>query len=208
VLTAAIHFHRLPDGRPLLHDIEMDFHPGDRVAIVGPSGSGKSTLLGIIAGLIQPTSGTSGPWRGRRVAFIAQATAMLTARTVLANASSLVGMDRNDRLTDDDTRRVRHALEGVGLSSCARQKARELSGGELQRLSVARALASARPAILADEPTSQLDGDNARRVMHLLLGDAAPHDRLVVAVTHDLDAIPSDCHVMELRDGTLARLDR
>ena len=100
-------------------------------------------------------------------------------------------------------RRAAGLLAEVGLREAADRPARTLSGGELQRLAVVRALTSTRPLVLADEPTNQLDRENAARVMALLLDAARRDERAVVVVTHDVDALPATCRVLGLGPGGL-----
>jgi putative ABC transport system ATP-binding protein len=93
--------------------------------------------------------------------------------------------------------RAKHELEAVGLGSRASQRANTMSGGELQRIAAARVLACERPLLLADEPTNQLDPDNARLVMRRVVR-AADDGRCVVIVTHDRDALPTGCRMLRL----------
>jgi ABC-type lipoprotein export system ATPase subunit len=197
----------LPDGRQLFRSVSLRLQPGDAIAIEGPSGTGKSTLLAILGRLIEPTTGTVHIDTSHRapIGWVLQTLNALGARTVRANAML-------DHLVDGGPRREAReragsALEAVGLTSQLNTPARVLSGGELQRLTVARALASQRPILLADEPTSQLDHANSCLVMKLLIAEAQQSRRVVVIVTHDVDALPRDCRVLRLLSGELEALN-
>lgn len=164
---------------------------GDRIAVIGPSGSGKSTLLHLLGGLDAPTSGSIiWPALGRRsalrpahIAFVFQAPSLLPSLTVIENVALplLLGGVR-----DDDARRAAHeALERIDLAALAVKLPEEISGGQAQRVAVARALA-ARPAlILADEPTGQLDHPTAGHLFDAVFAALAGSDTALVVATHD-----------------------
>ena len=170
---------------------------GESVAILGPSGSGKSTLLSVLGGLLAPDVGTVGIVEGddpdasllpgttrHACAWVLQTTNVLperTARDNVAFAGLARGMARAGALALADD-----ALEDVGLTYRAHTQARLLSGGELQRVVVARALTSGRPFILADEPTGQLDARTSEVVLDALLAARASSGAVgLVVVTHD-----------------------
>jgi putative ABC transport system ATP-binding protein/lipoprotein-releasing system ATP-binding protein len=185
--------------------------PGARVALVGPSGSGKSTLLHLMAGLDDPTVGSvTWPALGDRatlrpgpVAVVFQGPSLLPPLTVLENVALplvLAGVG------DADARgRARRALELLDLAELADTLPEEVSGGQAQRVAVARALAGEPKLILADEPTGQLDGASGRVVVDVLLEAAGHSGAALVVCTHD-PAVSSrlDDH-WTMRDG---RLDR
>ncbi len=164
---------------------------GARIAIMGPSGSGKSTLLHLMAGLDDPTVGTvAWPAIGDRaalrpgpVAVVFQGPSLLAPLTVLENVALPLVLDGAH---DADARATGHrALERLGLDELADKLPEEISGGQAQRVAVARALAGNPKLILADEPTGQLDRVNATTVVDVLL-DAAEHARAALVVaTHD-----------------------
>jgi ABC-type antimicrobial peptide transport system, ATPase component len=160
------------------------------LVIEGPSGSGKSTLLAILGGVLPPTSGEvfMESEEAYPFAWILQTLNALGARSVLSNAALLARLDGAS--TSEALARANEQLVRVGIGDLANNRARELSGGELQRLAVARALASSRSIVLADEPTNQLDRGNARHVMRALVDEAAVRGRCVIIVTHDRDSIP------------------
>lgn len=192
----------LPDSRVLFESVSFELHPGNALVIEGPSGTGKSTLLALLGGLLQPTSGQVQVDAGRRAPFawVLQSLNCLGARSVLANACLHNLLDGEP--PRDAQRRGLHALEALGIADLARRRARQLSGGEQQRLAVARAVASIRPIVLADEPTSQLDRHNAALVMQSLIA-AAESGRCVVIVTHDRDALPEGSQVAALTESGL-----
>jgi putative ABC transport system ATP-binding protein/lipoprotein-releasing system ATP-binding protein len=178
--------------------------PGDRIALVGPSGSGKSTLLHLIAGLDAPTGGAvSWPAIGARanlqpgpVAVIFQGPSLLPALTVLENvALALVlggASDAEARAGAGD------ALEMLNLAELAGKLPEEISGGQAQRVAVARALAGRPLLILADEPTGQLDRTNGAIVIDVLLEAAQHTGAALVVATHDpavAERVPTRWHM-------------
>jgi putative ABC transport system ATP-binding protein/lipoprotein-releasing system ATP-binding protein len=167
-------------------------YAGQRIALVGPSGSGKSTLLHLMAGLDDPTVGTV-TWpaigtrddlRPGRVAVVFQGPSLLPPLTVLENiALPLVIGGR----TDHAAREVaRAALETLNLEELADKLPEEISGGQAQRVAVARALAGEPSLILADEPTGQLDRTNGAAVVDVLLAASEHAGSALVISTHDL----------------------
>ena len=170
---------------------DLEVRPGDRIALVGPSGSGKSTLLHLIAGLDTPTHGSvSWPAVGARqhlqpgpVAVVFQGPSLLADLTVLENvALPLVlggARDAQARAT------ARAALDALSLGELADKLPEEISGGQAQRVAVARTLAGEPLLILADEPTGQLDRANGATVIDVLLEAARRSDAALVIATHD-----------------------
>jgi putative ABC transport system ATP-binding protein/lipoprotein-releasing system ATP-binding protein len=164
---------------------------GDRVAIVGPSGSGKSTLLHLLAGLDNPTTGSvSWPALGNRsllrpgpVAVVFQAPSLLPPLDVIENVALPVLLAGADRTTAEEA--AHHALARLGLDALAAKLPEELSGGQAQRVAVARALAGAPRLILADEPTGQLDHVAGTQVIAVLLEVAMLTGAALVISTHD-----------------------
>jgi ABC-type lipoprotein export system ATPase subunit len=165
--------------------------PGDRIAVTGPSGSGKSTLLYLLAGLETPTSGSItwpalGPRDGLRpakVAFVFQVPSLLAPLTAVENVELPLLLDhvevkiaRQAALT---------ALEQVELNGIAESLPEELSGGQAQRVAMARALAYRPKFILADEPTGQLDHPTAQHLFDVLLAALEGTDTALVVATHD-----------------------
>jgi putative ABC transport system ATP-binding protein len=199
----------------ILEDVTLDIPEKQTVAIVGPSGSGKSTLLGLIAGLDRPTSGTI--WlngieitglgeqamarlRLANVGYIFQSFHLIPTLTALENVSiplELAG-DRQAR------RRAGELLQAVGLSHRVSHYPVQLSGGEQQRVAVARAFACRPPILLADEPTGNLDSITGQQVIELIMGLHRDAGTTLVLVTHDHSLAASMERVITLRDGSIA----
>ena len=185
--------------------------------IMGPSGSGKTTLLTMLGGLLRPTSGRvvldgidiasmsrSGLPRVRRehVGFVFQSFNLLESLTALENvevALNVAGVGGREART-----RARELLVEAGLESRLDFRARDLSGGEKQRVSIARALANRPHLLLADEPTANLDSRNGHEVMLLLRDLAKQEGRTVVVVSHDARLIDIADRVLWMEDGRLA----
>ncbi len=188
-------------SRQILSGVSLTVSTGEAVAVVGPSGVGKTTLLSLLGGMQHPRSGQvsiDGVRVSRvGVSWVLQTVNVLPNRTVLENVAlgALAdGMDRRQATA------LAHArLRDVGLADLAQARARKVSGGELQRVVIARGLASSRPFLLADEPTGQLDHATTLSVVDCLLG--ARQDRGIIVVTHD-PAVARRCdRTYELLDG-------
>ncbi len=186
--------------RQLFESVSLTAAPGEIVFIVGPSGSGKSTLLQIIGGLLEPSSGSVHRATASSPAWVLQDMNSLSRRSVIDNAQLYARIDGTPAADARETASA--SLAAVGLDSLAHATTRTLSGGENQRLCVARAVACERVMVLADEPTSQLDRTNARVVMAALAAQA-DRGRLVIVVTHDLDALPEHTRVLQLTPSGL-----
>lgn len=173
--------------RDVLHDISTAITAPCLTAVTGPSGSGKSTLLGILAGLIEPSSGSRRVLLGSgeselRIAWILQSAPILARRTALDNVAIgplSFGLSRNAAQVS-----ARAAMDLLGIGAFAQTPAYRLSGGERQRLVVARAVATDAHLVLADEPTSSLDPANREVVCESLLA-AYEAGCAVVVATHD-----------------------
>jgi ABC-type lipoprotein export system ATPase subunit len=174
-----------------LEPTDLEIAPGARVALVGPSGSGKSTLLHLLAGLDEPTQGTvAWPAIGDRdalrpgpVAVVFQGPSLLPPLTVEENvALPLILAGERD---DAAHARARAALDVLDLGGLADKLPEEISGGQAQRVAVARAVAGAPRLLLADEPTGQLDRDNGAALVDVLLAAAEHTDAALVISTHD-----------------------
>lgn len=199
-----------------LRDVDLMVEEGEKIAVLGPSGAGKSTLLWLLAGLIRPTAGAL--WlhgrdvsllslqdldrlRGERTGVILQT----PSRNLILGADAAQNIafaQRAGSLSRRDRRRlIGELLESVGLIEIANRSAGHLSGGEQQRLAVAVALANRPRLVLADEPTSQLDRDSARRVVELLSDASASFGATVAVVTHDPMVSLAFDRTVTIRDG-------
>jgi putative ABC transport system ATP-binding protein len=201
-------------GQPLtiLHPLTMSVAAGQCLAIIGPSGSGKSTLLGLIAGLDSPSSGNIlidgvditaldedklAGLRGEKIGFVFQFFHLVPSLTALENI--LVPMEIAGRR--DARRRAQQLLDEVGLHDRGHHYPSQLSGGEQQRIAIARALANDPPLILADEPTGNLDSNNGRHILDLLMSVRKARSATLVIVTHDPSVAAIADAQLALRDG-------
>lgn len=193
----------------ILDSVTIRVEIGETVAVVGPSGSGKTTLLSIAGGLLRANSGRvyvcddGGAALQPRAwcSWVLQTTSALGRRTTLDNAAvGALALGTSDRCA---RQLALDALEAVGLLPRMRTEARHLSGGELQRLSIARALASGQPFLIADEPTGQLDQRTAHDMADAMF-DAIEHRACgMLVATHD-PMISKRCHrVFRIVDGRL-----
>jgi putative ABC transport system ATP-binding protein len=198
----------------ILDDVSLDIPTKQMVAIVGPSGSGKSTLLGLIAGLDKPTSGsiildgvdiTGLPeremtrYRRQKIGYIFQSFHLIPTLTAQENVA--VPLELNG---DPAARgRAEELLAAVGLRDRSGHYPVQLSGGEQQRVAVARAFACRPPILLADEPTGNLDSATGRQVIDLLLGLNRDHGSSLVLVTHDAALASHAERIVSLRDGRI-----
>lgn len=203
----------------VLEGVDLTITPGEFVAVLGPSGSGKSTLLGLMAGLDRPTEGSVrlvgselggldedglALVRRRRVGFVFQAFQLLGNLTALENVvlpMELIG------IADARTRGAR-ALDDVGLAERGHHYPAQLSGGEQQRVAVARAFATEPEVLFADEPTGNLDEATGERVLELLLDLRARHGTTLVLVTHDPRIAARADRRLHLSGGRLVRDER
>lgn len=195
-------------------NFSYDFRPGAFYAIVGKSGSGKTTLLSLLAGLDLPTQGQvtfqgeatarmdCDRYRRDHAAVIYQNFNLFPQLTAQENVMYPLRLQQVDR--GEAAQRAREALAQVGLSPAQGSRyPSHLSGGEQQRVAIARTLASRCEVILADEPTGNLDEENTKGVTQLLLRLAHEENRCVIVVTHDLSIAAQADAVLELRDGQL-----
>jgi putative ABC transport system ATP-binding protein len=201
-------------GHPLtiLHPLDLDVGAGQCLAIIGPSGSGKSTLLGLIAGLDSASTGSISiggtditkldedalsRLRGEKVGFVFQFFHLVPSLTAIENIQ--VPMEIAGRR--DAVERAQALLDEVGLHDRGHHYPSQLSGGEQQRIAIARALANDPPLILADEPTGNLDSSNGRHVLDLLLQVRRSRGVTLVLVTHDPNVAAVADDRLVLRDG-------
>ena len=199
-----------------LEEVSFTVDPGTVVAIIGPSGSGKSTLLNILAGLDKPSTGDvfiddtrladldvdqATVFRRRRIGFVFQFFNLLPTMTARRNVALPLVADRCPRAEIPD--RVAEALAAVGMTHRAEHRPDELSGGEQQRIAIARALVMRPALVLADEPTGNLDSATGGEILRLLRARATAGVALVM-VTHSDTAAAAADRVLEIRDGRLA----
>ncbi len=206
---------------PVLTDISLSVERGAAIAIMGPSGSGKSTLLYILGALDPPTSGTvtlngqnpfaldeqrQAAFRNRHVGFVFQDHSLLPQCSVLENVlSPTLVAPAAERAAQDDGARARELLTQVGLADRLDHRPAELSGGEKQRASVARALIRNPLLLLCDEPTGNLDRASADAVADLLLQLHAARRAILVVVTHSAALAMRFPVRYEMSGGTLVR---
>ena len=193
---------------------------GERVAVVGRSGAGKSTLLHILAGLDEPDEGTvrvagaaitrASPGqrariRNRHMGFVYQLHHLLPDFTALENVAMPLRL--RGRAAAEAQERAMDMLRSVGLADRARHRPAQLSGGERQRVAVARALVGRPDIVLADEPTGNLDKENARQVFGLMCALSDETGTAFVLVTHDENMIDGVHRVLKLDNGLLEPCD-
>jgi len=199
-----------------LKGVEMTIWPGEVVGLVGPSGSGKSTLLKCLGAVIEPTAGrmTLGgqtifddAWkiedlrtlRRDRIGFIFQAPYLIPFLDVTDNVAllpMLAGVSNTDSRI-----RAQELLAALDVGHRSKAAVSQLSGGEQQRVSIARALSNHPPVILADEPTAPLDSERALNVVRILNQMAEQYQTAIIVVTHDEKIIPTFKRIYHIRDG-------
>ncbi len=199
-----------------LKNVNMRVSPGEVVGLVGPSGSGKSTLLKCLGAIIEPTSGRmqlgseviyDDGWKVRdlralrrdRIGFVFQAPYLSPFLNVLDNVAllpMLAGVPNAQARA-----RALELLQALDVAHRAQAQPTQLSGGEQQRVSIARALANRPPVILADEPTAPLDSERALAVMRILNRMAQQAQTAIIVVTHDEKIIPTFKRIYHIRDG-------
>jgi len=203
------------DGRvAALQGVDFAISAGEFVALVGPSGSGKTTLLNMLGLLDAPSSGalvyrgeamTGLPdparYRAREVGFIFQSFHLLGTFTVIENVQiPMFGQGLSAKLR---AARAAELLDSVGLSHRLHHLPVKLSGGERQRAAIARSLANRPGVLLADEPTGNLDSQNAAQVMELLARLQREHQTTLVLVTHDREVASHASRLLTMRDGKI-----
>ncbi len=199
----------------VLHGIDLDIRRGEFVALLGPSGSGKSTLLNVIGGIDAPTTGTVAIddiditalserdrtlFRRSHIGFVFQFFNLLPTLTVEENI--LLPLELNGMKTGASAR-AHELLDAVGLGARADSYPDRLSGGEQQRIAIARALAHDPPLLLADEPTGNLDSETGAHVLKLLQDLTRATQKTVLIVTHSAEVIRVSDRVLRLRDGSI-----
>jgi putative ABC transport system ATP-binding protein len=200
----------------VLEKLDLDIREGDFLALMGPSGSGKSTLLNLIGGLDRPSrgeievagqridsmsDGALARWRANHVGFIFQMYNLLPVLSAERNVELPLLLTRLNRA--ERRKRVDAALALVGLQDRAKHKPRELSGGQEQRVGIARAIVSDPTLLLCDEPTGDLDRKSGDEVLNLLQALNQRHGKTIVMVTHDPHAAARASQTLHLTKGQL-----
>jgi ABC-type lipoprotein export system ATPase subunit len=197
-----------------LRGVDFSINEGEFVAIVGPSGCGKSTLLQLVGSLDRPTSGTllyrgislpdhpnPAAYRAREVGFIFQAFHLLPTFTAAENVQ--IPMFEIDRSASGRRERAVELLKLVGLEHRLDHFPSKLSGGERQRVAIARSLANGPALLLADEPTGNLDSENAHSVLELIIRLQQEQGRTMVLVTHDPTIAERAGRILRMKDGRI-----
>ena len=209
-------FKRGSEKIHVLADLDLQIGEGEFLALMGPSGSGKTTLLNLLGGLDRPDAGTIevggesierlgnrklASWRAHRVGFVFQFYNLLPVLTAARNVELpllLAPLSKSERRQQVET-----ALEIVGLGHRTKHYPRQLSGGEQQRVGIARAIATDPKLLLCDEPTGDLDRKSGDEVLELLRALSAEHQKTIVMVTHDPHAAARADHTLYMAEGKL-----
>jgi len=210
-------FHRGSEDIHVLRNLDLQIPRGDFLALMGPSGSGKSTLLNLMAGLDRPTNGSItvdgqridqlsrrelAHWRASNIGFVFQFYNLLPVLSAERNIELpllLTSLSKRERMNH-----VATALKIVGLEHRAKHTPRTLSGGEQQRVGIARAIVTDPSLILADEPTGDLDRKTGDGILDLLKALNRQHGKTIVMVTHDPHAASQASRRLNLLDGQLS----
>jgi putative ABC transport system ATP-binding protein len=209
-------YHRGSEQIDVLQGITLDIPSGDFLALMGPSGSGKTTLLNLMGGLDTPTRGSidvagdridtlSGgklaAWRARHIGFVFQMYNLLPVLTAARNVELPLLLTKLS--SSDRKKRVLTALNVVGLGERASHYPRQLSGGQEQRVGIARAIVTDPTLLLCDEPTGDLDRKSGDEVLNLLQTLNREHGKTIVMVTHDPRAADCARRTLHLEKGLL-----
>jgi putative ABC transport system ATP-binding protein len=201
-----------------LKGVSLSLASGELALLMGPSGSGKTTLLSILGCILSPTSGTvrvrgqsteqmrsedMARLRREHVGFVFQTFHLFPTLNALDNVR--IALEMRDEASRTAIARAKEALATVGLSHKTKSYPRDLSGGEQQRLAIARAIVAGPSAVLADEPTSALDSENGHAIMKVLAEIAKQQSRGVLVVTHDTRILPFANRIIRIEDGRIIR---
>jgi putative ABC transport system ATP-binding protein len=210
------HFTRGSERIDVLQGVNLDIPQGDFLALMGPSGSGKTTLLNLLGGLDRSTGGTIeiagsrldqlgggqlARWRSRHIGFVFQLYNLLPVLTAERNVELPLLLTRLSKA--ERRKRAAIALKVVGLADRSRHYPRQLSGGQEQRVGIARAIVNDPTLLLCDEPTGDLDRKAGDEVLELLQTLNREHGKTIVMVTHDPHAAERARRVLHLEKGTL-----
>jgi ABC-type lipoprotein export system ATPase subunit len=195
-----------------LRGVDLRIAEGDFVAIVGPSGSGKTTLLQLLGALDRPSAGTlnyrgeslldlpdPAAYRAHEIGFIFQAFHLLPTFTAMENVQIPMFEDRQSRAARKT--RALELLKAVGLEERVNHFPAKLSGGERQRVAIARSLANSPSVLLADEPTGNLDSENANNILDLLSSLHRERRMTLILITHDMSVARRASRAIQMKDG-------
>ncbi len=209
-------FRRAQFVIPVLSGINLTLNRGDFMALMGPSGSGKTTLLNLVAGLDKPTTGsvevcgtnlglasegTLSRWRSQHIGFIFQLYNLIPVLTAYENIELPLTLTKLNRRQRDE--HVKAALEVVGLTDRMNHYPRQLSGGQEQRVSIARAIVTDPTLIVADEPTGDLDAKSGSEILELMRRLNEEFQKTIIMVTHDPNAAARSKRILHLEKGIL-----
>jgi putative ABC transport system ATP-binding protein len=209
-------YHRGGERIDVLKGVNLDIPDGDFLALMGPSGSGKTTLLNLIGGLDTPSEGSitvggdridklSGgqlsAWRARHIGFVFQLYNLLPVLTAARNVELPLLLTKLGKA--DRAKRVQVALSVVGLAERMNHYPRQLSGGQEQRVGIARAIVTDPTLLLCDEPTGDLDRKAGDEILDLLQALNKQHGKTIVMVTHDPHAAARASRTLHLDKGAL-----
>ena len=201
---------------PVLKGISLEIAPGSFVVILGPSGSGKSTMLNMVGCLDLPTKGRVfldgqdiatmtedelAQARGQKIGFIFQQFNLLQNLSALENV--MIPMIFQGKSEVQRKERAKYLLSSVGLGDRVDHRPTELSGGEQQRIAIARALSNNPEIIVADEPTGNLDSSNGKKIMETLIDLHKNHQKTIIVVTHDPTIASYSTQVVHIKDGQI-----
>jgi len=205
---------------PALRGLDLEINKGEFIAIVGPSGSGKSTVMNLVGCLDLPTKGKIylendniagfresklAQIRGQKIGFVFQQFNLISTLTALENVMlPLAFQDVDDSLAEERSMKL---LKMIGLGDRVRHLPSQLSGGEMQRVSIARALAVDPEVILADEPTGNLDSKTGKFIMNFLSKIHKDEEKTIIMVTHDLNLAKYAEKMVYIRDGRVEKIE-